>query len=887
MGKAVRSVALAALVVVTAGAGIGLAFAAGQVFLAQTLAVIQALAIGKAANDLLSPELPSFGSSRQLKQNLSLRSDSTATRQVAFGRVGVAGQVIFRDNIENAGDTPNEVLIVVALAGYPCDALERFWLNGELVFDGDSTTGPGAITTGPFADDLWVWFRTGEETTPAFGDIASRSAAWGNRTRTLRGICCIGLRVRVTEQLDGRLEPFAELRGARLYDPRLDSTVPGGSGAHRINDQTTWAWSRNPKLAELAYLIGPTVAGVRIFGMGKSAAAIDLESFAAEANVCDEQVAVAGGGTIARYTCDGILNPSSDHRQNLRQLLTASAGTMDASEGIYRTFSGAWRAPSMTLTESDIDGAPTNIQLQQDPRKEINVVQGVFANANSRYKVMEYPERRDSASVLSFGENVYTLDLPFTTDHRTAQRIVKIQMFRLNAPRRFAGRYALRTLPLQSGDIVTQTYARYRITAETFRVMFWALEADQDRDGANRLLCTLQLTSEQQSWFNWDEATEEQPLLFPDALPSVPSLPKITVLPGEITFEGSIAPTNPRVGWLWLDTDVDIVYRWDGANWIEYARIGADGITAVPPFDPGRIGGQSNLVFTINQLANGTPNDGEIRMVGTTFEHPDGTSITPAAQFVSIGTPYEGAITGRFYVMYSAVSFEARFGGVVADWGNEDTRFGCVTWDSVNGWRARDNSSVYYAFTPLATDCIIAVGEKTSASGGMDSLVSLLAGLAGDDAVVANPIDDESASGSMAIGAQSWPRVPDLGLNLAANYTPTDAANNVQVNWRGQANVSVNFGGTGSVSGATRLSLQVQVNSVVVFQTDIEIDFYRDADSNWAVLNGSKTFNVPAGQQIQVSMRVFQDGSGTGIAFEQTIYWRECEVELIPFNRAA
>jgi hypothetical protein len=43
-------------------------------------------------------------------------------------------------------------------------------------------------------------------------------------------------------------------KGAR-YDPRLDSTVAGGSGSHSANDQTTWAWddngSRNPALQEL------------------------------------------------------------------------------------------------------------------------------------------------------------------------------------------------------------------------------------------------------------------------------------------------------------------------------------------------------------------------------------------------------------------------------------------------------------------------------------------------------------------------------------------------------------------------------------------------------------------------------------------------------------
>jgi hypothetical protein len=32
-------------------------------------------------------------------------------------------------------------------------------------------------------------------------------------------------------------------RGAKLYDPRRDSTVVGGSGPMRANDQSTWRYT--------------------------------------------------------------------------------------------------------------------------------------------------------------------------------------------------------------------------------------------------------------------------------------------------------------------------------------------------------------------------------------------------------------------------------------------------------------------------------------------------------------------------------------------------------------------------------------------------------------------------------------------------------------------
>lgn len=490
------------------------------------LVAVQVLGVSTIIN-AFAPEVDGGAGSRLLAANLSIFSSPTTVRGIVFGRAGIAGQVLFRQNIKKSGDTPDELLMILGLAGYPTTSLEKFWLNGELIFDGDSTTGPGAITTGKFANDLWVWFRTGEETTAAFPDIATLSTEWNAKTRILRGIPSIGIRVKITETLDGKLQPLAQIKGSKLYDPRLDSTIPGGAGAHRFADPTTWAFSVNPKLAELLYLRGADVATTRIFGMGKAVAASDLENFASEANICEEQINVVGGGTIDRYTCNGLLIPSASHKQNLQRLLSASAGTMDASGGVYRTFAGSWRASSMTLTEIDIDGAPTDMQLQIDQSKEVNVIEGSFAEPTEMWVVKEYPQLRDTASITLFGEHSKKLDLPFTTDHRIAQRISKIQMKRLNARRAFNANYWLRAASLQPGDIVTQTYSRYRITAETFRVDFWSLEAREDRRSQQRLVVPMRLVEELQSWFDWNEATEEKSINAGATLPATDDTPAV------------------------------------------------------------------------------------------------------------------------------------------------------------------------------------------------------------------------------------------------------------------------------------------------------------------------------------------------------------------------
>ncbi len=165
------------------------------------------------------------------------------------------------------------------------------------------------------------------------------------------------------------------------------------------------------------------------------------------------------------------------------------------------------------------------------------------------------------------------------------------------------------------------------------------------------------------------------------------------------------------------------------------ATAGGRALSEVPAFGAGKIGGVSDFVYTLNAEANGNPNVGEIRIVGSTLEKPDGVTVALAAPQIQVNTPYETSptLTGVFYVMFSATNGETRFGGVSNDWGSGDTRFVVVTYDPDNGWRARNNSGTYFAFTPLATDCIIASCERTGETTGIDTIVALTSGSAGND----------------------------------------------------------------------------------------------------------------------------------------------------------
>jgi len=89
-------------------------------------------------------------------------------------------------------------------------------------------------------------------------------------------------------------------RGKKLYDPRKDGSISGGSGSHRINDSSTFEWSDNAALALLDYISNDE------YGKGLSASLINLQSFQTAANTAETLVDVPEfGGSYSSATFSG------------------------------------------------------------------------------------------------------------------------------------------------------------------------------------------------------------------------------------------------------------------------------------------------------------------------------------------------------------------------------------------------------------------------------------------------------------------------------------------------------------------------------------------------------------------------------------------------------
>ena len=111
--------------------------------------------------------------------------------------------------------------------------------------------------------------------------------------------------------------------GARLYDPRLDSTN-GGSGPHRWNNPGTWEWSGNPAICDYNFRRGFYRNGQRLLGMGVPGTDLLTDHYVAAANICDETV--TEGGSQPRYTCGVVVPDDAEWRTACESFRAAMAG---------------------------------------------------------------------------------------------------------------------------------------------------------------------------------------------------------------------------------------------------------------------------------------------------------------------------------------------------------------------------------------------------------------------------------------------------------------------------------------------------------------------------------------------------------------------------------
>lgn len=430
----------------------------------------------------------------------------------------------------------------VSLCQGPVEDIETVLIDGQSYLDDRFST----RTLNHFASNIYKGYTTGDHWDRLINKDASEFREWGS-DKLGREVCYAIERLflhKKSPAFQGEPDTQYLIKGRRLYDPRLDSTVAGGSGTHRYNDDTTWEWSANPALATLDYITST------VYGRGLSHADdIDLQSFQAAADACDVSVTIPSrltnttGGLVMvyspiygetytvpnaavwdhyrpdqvgtgqpRFSCNVALDPDKTVNENLKILLNTFRANMPYVNGRYSLVMEDVASSVMSLTDDDIIGG---LQIQSGDRAQrTNRATVKFLNANKNYREdqVSWPGVNDAQYTTYLNEDQnealhqqYTLH--GVTDYYQAEDIAEFIVRDSRTTLSVRGKFHPRTMLLVPGDVIDLTYDSASWVTKYFKVSSINIDTQT-------LETQMELREYDSSVYTWNASRGNEPLGF-------------------------------------------------------------------------------------------------------------------------------------------------------------------------------------------------------------------------------------------------------------------------------------------------------------------------------------------------------------------------------------
>ena len=479
VGKTLKTVAIIAAAVAVAYFAPQISFALlGSTAAAGTIAAVGvSIALSTTSMALFGPKIPKTQISR-----LNVSLDPSTSRKAVFGTTAMPLDLRYH---ESSGTDQEYVDYIIAVAAHKIASITEIWFEEKMAW-----SVAGGVTA-TYSGYLTVDYRT--EGTDANYITINGGGKWGS-SRRLTGCAYVYFRIKRTGNtkkaesplvsgLPSRVTVIGD--GAPLYDPRKDSTVPGGSGSHRATNQATWgAYTNaddtdNPALQLLWWLLGWEINNKLSVGCGVPYTRIDMESFITAANTCDENVTLAIGGTQKRYRTSGTASDADDRMEIINNLLASMNGTLRDNGGklTVTAMKNDLADYVLTFNEGDMLGE-FDWQQTRGLTENYNIARGRYVDPsnNSLYQMVDYPEVGFAAP--DGIERVMSLDLPYVEDGRRAQRIAKQVLQRNQYRGMFSTTFNAKALGCQVGDVVRVSLEALGWSNKLFRVVSQEIRFD-------------------------------------------------------------------------------------------------------------------------------------------------------------------------------------------------------------------------------------------------------------------------------------------------------------------------------------------------------------------------------------------------------------------------
>ena len=473
------------------------------------------------------PEVPDFGdnlSDQNAKGVLLNKFSANAHIPVVYGTRKVGGNVVF---VETSG-TDNEFLyMAIILSEGEIDDITKIFVNdNEVTFSGDladNTQRTVASSDANFfkaPDDdssaeslITVRPHYGTDTQSAC-PLLDELSSWTSNHR-LRGLAYLSLKFKWNSDAFGSLPTVHTIvKGRKVYNPNLDSTVTGGSGSHRKDDSTTWEYSDNGIYQLLDYLRNER------FGMGIPNSYFDSNyaDWQTAGDVCDTNITpFSGASQIDLMDSHPVVDTSKKAIDNVKDFVRGTRSFLNFTAGKYKILVEGSGSASITLTEDNIIGGIQIKSKNKNSRYNRVIVNFTNPDKNFQSDTAQFPPVDETGlASADTHANMKTADgglllegrfdfAMFTNPHQ-AQEMAEIILRRSRTSLDISLKADATALDLSIGDIVNVTHATPSFSAKPFRVQGMTLNSDHT--------VSLQCTEHQDSYYAF--GTQVAPATIPD-----------------------------------------------------------------------------------------------------------------------------------------------------------------------------------------------------------------------------------------------------------------------------------------------------------------------------------------------------------------------------------
>jgi hypothetical protein len=477
--------------------------------------------------------------------------EAAAPRDIVYGRVRKGGVIVYLTSLNNN----NTLHMVIVLAGHQVNKI------GAIYFDGELAASENGTPQGRYVDGLIVYKRLG---VPGQSALPVNSTKWTS-AHTLEGCAAIMLDMYYTSD-------------------RFPNGIPNVSvdieGKNDILDPRTGlrGYSENAALCVADYM------SLETFSLGAQIGAadgIDTDALIEAANICDEVVDVPGGGTEPRYTCNGTMDLSETPQGLIEAMLGAMAGSIAWLGGAWRIRAGAYRIPTVTLTDNDVRTGGMTLETRTSMADSFNAVRGTFISPDNDWQVDDFPAYESDVYLAEDGDEQRWRDiaLPFTISSSMAQRLARIELEKARRQMTVNLDGKLSAWRVSVGGTAMLSYDRWGMSAKPFDVE--SLTLNLSGDESPELVPNLVLRETSPLVYDWDATEAAIYAVAPrTTLPSVFDVPGPSALSVAeslyVTRDGSGVKALARAEWVATQSanvsEYVLSARLNGGDWVDQPR---------------------------------------------------------------------------------------------------------------------------------------------------------------------------------------------------------------------------------------------------------------------------------------------------------------------------